>query len=418
MDIFEKISERRGPLGIHSSYAHGYFTFPKLEGPISNKMTFRGKEVLTWSLNNYLGLANHPEVRETDAKAAADFGLSTPMGARMMSGNTIYHEKLEEDLSKFVGKEDTMLVNYGYMGMASAIDALVDRNDVIVYDSESHACIIDGVRMHQGKRFVYPHNDIEKLVQQLERATKLTKNSGGGILVITEGVFGMSGDQGLLKEIVELKKDFDFRLFVDDAHGIGTLGKTGAGAGEEQGVQDGIDVYFGTFAKAFASVGGFISSTEDVIEYLRYNTRSQIFAKSMPLPLVIGNQKRLELLRDQPEHKQKLWTIVDALQSGLKEKGFDLGPTNSCVSPVIMKGGIPEATNLIFDIRENYNLFTSLVVYPVVPKDMILIRLIPTAVHTLEDVNYTVDIFEKVQGKLRNSEYNKDAFNGAGTINA
>lgn len=416
MDIFEKISKRRGPLGIHSSYAHGYFTFPKLEGPISNKMTFRGKEVLTWSLNNYLGLANHPEVREADAKAAKDWGLSTPMGARMMSGNTIYHEKLEEDLSKFVMKEDTMLVNYGYMGMVSAIDALVDRNDVIVYDSESHACIIDGVRLHQGKRFVFPHNDMEKLVQQLDRAKKLTASSGGGILVITEGVFGMSGDQGLLKEIVDLKKDYDFRLFVDDAHGIGTLGKTGAGTGEEQGVQDGIDVYFGTFAKAFASVGGFISSTEDVIEYLRYNTRSQIFAKSMPLPLVLGNQKRLELLRDEPKHKDNLWTIVNALQGGLKDHGFDLGATNSCVSPVVMQGGIPEATNMIFDIRENYNLFTSLVVYPVVPKDMILIRLIPTAVHTLEDVNYTVDIFSKVKSKLKNNEYNKEAFNGAGTV--
>jgi glycine C-acetyltransferase len=417
VDIFEKISKRRGPLGQYSTHAHGYFTFPKLEGPISNRMNFRGKEVLTWSLNNYLGLANHPDVRKTDAEAAAEWGLSSPMGARIMSGNSIHHEKLEEDLSKFVGKEDTILLNYGYMGMASAIDALVDRKDVIVYDSESHACIIDGVRMHQGKRFVFPHNDIENLKVQLERASKLTNTSGGGILVITEGVFGMAGDQGLLKEIVELKKQYDFRLFVDDAHGIGTLGATGAGTGEEQGVQDEIDVYFGTFAKAFSSVGGFISSTEDVIDYLRYNTRSQIFAKSMPMPLVIGNQKRLELLRDQPEHKQNLWKIVDALQSGLKDHGFDLGKTNSCVTPVMMHGGVAEATNMIFDLRENHNLFTSLVVYPVVPKDVILVRLIPTAVHTLEDVKYTIEIFEKAKAKLQNKEYATDSFDWVG-VNA
>ncbi|MBD81238.1 MAG: 8-amino-7-oxononanoate synthase [Crocinitomicaceae bacterium] len=413
MDIFEKISERRGPLGIYSSTAHGYFTFPKLEGPIGPRMQFRGREVLTWSLNNYLGLANHPEVRKVDADAAKEYGLGTPMGARMMSGNTIHHEKLEEDLSNFVGKEDTMLVNYGYMGMASAIDALVDRNDVIVYDSESHACIIDGVRMHQGKRFVYAHNDIEKLRQQLDRAVKLTQNSGGGILVITEGVFGMSGAQGRLKEIVDLKKNYDFRLFVDDAHGIGTLGKTGAGTGEEQGVQDGIDIYFGTFAKSFASIGGFISSTENVIDYLRYNTRSQIFAKSMPMPLVLGNQKRLEMLRDEPEHKENLWKIVNALQGGLKSSGFNLGVTNSCVTPIIMTGGVAEATNMTFYIREEYNLFTSVVVYPVVPKDMILIRIIPTASHSLEDVDLTIDIFKKVKEKLANNEFRKDAYDWA-----
>ncbi|UTW61046.1 pyridoxal phosphate-dependent aminotransferase family protein [bacterium SCSIO 12741] len=413
MDIFEKIKEKRGPLGQFSQIAHGYFTFPKLEGPISNRMTFRGKEMLVWSVNNYLGLANQPEVRAVDEQASRDFGLSNPMGARMMSGNSVYHEQLEEELSKFVMKEDTMLVNYGYMGMASTIDALVDRNDVIVYDSESHACIIDGVRMHQGKRFVFPHNDIDKLETQLERATKLTNNSGGGILVITEGVFGMAGDQGKLKEIVALKEQYDFRLFVDDAHGIGTLGATGAGTGEEQGVQDGIDIYFGTFAKAFASIGGFISSTEDVVEYLRYNTRSQIFAKSMPMPLVLGNLKRLEMLRDQPEHKAKLWEIVHALQSGLKKHGFDIGNTNSCVTPVMIKGGIPEATNLIFDLRENFHIFTSLVVYPVVPKDVIMLRLIPTAAHTLEDVNYSIETFEKVQAKLNNSEYSRDQFTWA-----
>lgn len=416
MDIFEKISERRGPLGIFSATAHGYFTFPKLEGPIGTRMQFRGREVLTWSLNNYLGLANHPDVRKVDANAAKEFGLGNPMGARMMSGNSIHHEKLEEDLSKFVAKEDTMLVNYGYMGMSSAVDALVDRKDVIVYDSDCHACIIDGIRMHQGKRFVYAHNDMGKLRQQLDRAVRLTDNSGGGILVITEGVFGMSGAQGKLKEIVDLKKEYDFRLFVDDAHGIGTMGKTGAGTGEEQGVQDGIDVYFGTFAKAFASIGGFISSTEDVVDYLRYNTRSQIFAKSMPMPLVLGNQKRLEMLRDQPEHKANLWEIVNAMQSGLRASGFNLGVTNSCVTPIIMEGGVEEATNMIFHIREEYNLFTSVVVYPVVPKGTILIRIIPTANHTLEDVNQTIEVFKKVKQKLENNEFSKDSYDWAGVV--
>ena len=416
MDIFEKISERRGPLGIFSATAHGYFTFPKLEGPIGTRMQFRGREVLTWSLNNYLGLANHPDVRKVDANAAKEFGLGNPMGARMMSGNSIHHEKLEEDLSKFVAKEDTMLVNYGYMGMSSAVDALVDRKDVIVYDSDCHACIIDGIRMHQGKRFVYAHNDMGKLRQQLDRAVRLTDNSGGGILVITEGVFGMSGAQGKLKEIVDLKKEYDFRLFVDDAHGIGTMGKTGAGTGEEQGVQDGIDVYFGTFAKAFASIGGFISSTEDVVDYLRYNTRSQIFAKSMPMPLVLGNQKRLEMLRDQPEHKANLWKIVNAMQSGLRASGFNLGVTNSCVTPIIMEGGVEEATNMIFHIREEYNLFTSVVVYPVVPKGTILIRIIPTANHTLEDVDQTIEVFKKVKQKLENNEFSKDSYDWAGVV--
>lgn len=408
MDLFEKIKANRGPLGQHAGFSHGYFTFPKLEGEISNRMKFRGKDVLVWSLNNYLGLANHPEVRKTDAESAAEFGFSNPMGARMMSGNTNYHEELERQLSEFMSKEDTILLNYGYQGCASAIDALVNRNDVIVYDSESHACIIDGVRMHQGKRFVFPHNDIEKLDLQLERATRLTQASGGGILVITEGVFGMAGDQGKLREIAALKNKYEFRLFVDDAHGIGTMGPTGAGTGEEQGINDEIDIYFGTFAKAFAGIGGFISANENVIEFLRYNMRSQIFAKSLPLPIVIGTLKRLELFRKDPSFKNNLYKISNALQKGLIEKGFDLGSTNSPVTPVHMKGGMFEACNLIFDLRENYGIFCSLVVYPVVPKDVIMLRLIPTAAHTLEDVNYTIETFEKVKAKLENNEYAKD----------
>ena len=406
--FFEKIKNNRGPIGQHAKESHGYFTFPKLEGPIGPHMIFRGKKRLNWSLNNYLGLANHPEVRKADAEAAAEFGFAAPMGARMMSGNSNYHEQLEAELSAFVQKEDTILCNFGYQATLSAIDCLVDRRDVIVYDAESHACILDGVRLHMGKRYVFKHNDMEDCEKQLARATKLADEQGGAILVITEGVFGMRGDQGKIKEIVELKKKFNFRLFVDDAHGIGTLGATGGGAGQEQGCQDGIDVYFGTFAKSFALIGGFISSDEQVVEYLRYNMRSQIFAKALPLPLVVGALKRLELMRNMPELKENLWTITNALQKGLVDAGFNIGETDTCVTPVYMNGSIPESTNLIFDLRENYNIFCSMVVYPVVPKGMIILRLIPTAVHTLEDVEYTIDAFKKIVGKLKAGEYVSD----------
>ncbi len=408
MDLFEKLLKNRGALGQYSAMGHGYFFFPKLEGEISNNMVFRGKTRLIWSLNNYLGLANHPEVRKADAEASAQYGLGLPMGARMMSGNSDYHELLEKKLSEFTQKEDTILANYGYQAMVSAIDALVDRHDVIVYDSESHACIIDGVRLHMGKRFVYPHNDMPQLEKQLERATLLTEQTGGAILVITEGVFGMRGDQGKLKEIIALKKKFRFRLFVDDAHGIGTMGKTGAGTGEEQGVQDGIDIYFGTFAKSFASIGGFISSEKQVVEYLRFNMRSQIYAKSMPMPLVIGALKRLELIRTKPELRSKLWEIVRALQGGLKQAGFSIGDTTSPVTPVYLSGSVAEATALTMDLRENYNIFCSVVIYPVVPKGIVILRLIPTAVHTLEDVSRTIAAFTKIKENLTNGIYSKD----------
>lgn len=408
MDLFDKIKKNRGPIGQHAKDSHGYFTFPKLEGDIGTRMVFRGKERLVWSLNNYLGLANHPEVRKADADAAAQFGFASPMGARMMSGNTNHHEQLENELSAFVQKEDSILLNFGYQGMVSAIDCLVDRHDVIVYDSESHACIIDGVRLHMGKRFVFPHNDIANCEKQLERATRIVKETGGSILLITEGVFGMSGDMGRLKDIVALKERFNFRLFVDDAHGFGTMGKTGAGTGEEQGVQDGIDIYFGTFAKSMALIGGFISSKEDVVEYLRYNMRSQIFAKSLPSPLVLGALKRLELLRNNPSLKDNLWSIVNALQNGLKDAGFNIGRTQSPVTPVFMNGSIGEATNLIYDMRENYDIFCSMVVYPVVPKDVIILRLIPTAMHTMKDVEYTIDAFKKAYVKLKAGEYMSD----------
>jgi len=406
LDIFDKYKADKGPLGKFSHYAHGYFTFPKLEGEIAARMNFRGKEVLTWSLNNYLGLGNHPEVRKADADATADWGLAYPMGARMMSGNTTMHEKLEDELSDFVKKEDTILLNFGYQGIMSAIDALVNRHDIIVYDAECHACIIDGVRLHQGKRFVFPHNDVENCEKQLERATKLAKETGGGILVITEGVFGMSGNQGDLKGIIALKEKFNFRLMVDDAHGFGTLGKTGAGTGEEQGVQDQIDVYFSTFAKSMAGIGAFISADKFVIEFLRYNTRSQIFAKSLPMPFVFGMLKRLEMIKSSTEQKDKLWTVVRALQSGLKEKGFNIGTTQSPVTPVILEGTPEEAARLTLDLRENYGIFCSIVLYPVVPKGVVMLRLIPTAMHTVEDVKYTIDCFESISKKLKNGVYN------------
>ncbi len=408
MDIFEKVIKNSGPLGQYASAGHGYFFFPKLEGELHSHMKFRGKEVLVWSLNNYLGLANHPEVREADAQAAKEYGMAYPMGARMMSGQTIKHEELEKQLAEFVEKEDCFLLNYGYQGVLSIIDAMVDRNDVIVYDSDAHACILDGVRLHMGKRYVYPHNNIENLEKQLQRATKLTRQTGGGILVITEGVFGMVGDLGKLKDIVELKKKYNFRFLVDDAHGFGTMGKTGAGTGEHYGVQDGIDLYFSTFAKSMAGIGAFVASDEKIITYLRYNMRSQTFAKSLPMPMVIGALKRLELIRRNTELKDRLWHIVHKLQAGLKELGFNLGQTESCVTPVYLKGTAAEASNLIVDLRETYNIFCSIVVYPVVPKGVILIRIIPTAVHTEEDVNETLSAFTDIKKRLDEGKYVSD----------
>lgn len=394
-----------GPLGQHAEDAHGYYTFPKLEGEIAPRMKFAGKEVLVWSLNNYLGLGNHPEIRKADADAAAEYGLAYPMGARMMSGNTKYHEQLENEISDLEQKEDTILLNFGYQGVLSAIDALVDRRDVIVYDAESHACIIDGVRLHQGKRFVYAHNNIENLEKQLIRAEKITEETGGGILVITEGVFGMSGNQGNLIDIVALKKKYDFRLFVDDAHGFGTMGAEGAGTGVEQGVQDGIDIYFSTFAKSMASIGAFISSDKKIINYLRYNMRSQIFAKSLPMPLVLGALKRLEMLRTQPEHKENLWKIVNALQKGLVDAGFSIGTTTTPVTPVVLNGTVAEATHLTRDLRENYSIFCSIVVYPVVPKGTIILRLIPTAAHSISDVEETITAFKDIYQNLKDGKY-------------
>ncbi|MDA9759943.1 aminotransferase class I/II-fold pyridoxal phosphate-dependent enzyme [Flavobacteriaceae bacterium] len=406
-DLFEKIYKDKGPLGKWASQAEGYFVFPKLEGQISNRMKFQGKDVITWSINDYLGLANHPEVRKVDASASNEYGSAYPMGARMMSGHTSLHEQLQQELAAFVNKEAAYVLNFGYQGIMSTIDALLGKDDVIVYDVDAHACIIDGVRLHMGKRFTYKHNDIESLEKNLERATKMAEQTGGGILVISEGVFGMRGEQGKLKEIAALKNKYNFRFLVDDAHGFGTLGATGAGAGEEQGVQDDIDVYFATFAKSMASTGAFIAADKEIIDYLKYNLRSQMFAKSLQMQLVKGALKRLDMIRTMPELKQNLWKIVNALQSGLRARGFDLGTTQSCVTPVYLKGSIPEAMALVKDLRENHGIFCSIVVYPVIPKGLILLRLIPTSMHTLEDVEETLQAFSSIRERLNSGLYKR-----------
>ena len=408
-DLFERIQTNKGPLGKWASQAEGYFVFPKLEGELGPRMKFQGKDILNWSLNDYLGLANHPEVRKADADAAIEYGAAYPMGARMMSGHTQYHEQLEQELAAFVMKESAYLLNFGYQGIMSTIDALVTRNDVIVYDVDAHACIIDGVRLHSGKRFTYRHNDVESMEKNLQRATKIATETGGGILFITEGVFGMRGQQGKLKEVVAMKKKYNFRLLVDDAHGFGTLGKTGAGAGEEQGVQDEIDVYFSTFAKSMANIGAFVAGDKDVIDYLKYNLRSQMFAKALPMIQTIGSLKRLELLRQSSEIKDKLWVNVNALQNGLKERGFNIGDTNTCITPVYLEGSIPEAMIMVNDLRENYGIFLSIVVYPVIPKGIILLRMIPTASHTLADIDETLAAFEAIREKLVNGTYKQIA---------
>ena len=399
-DVFEKLTKDGGPLGQHVERAHGYFAFPKLEGELGSRMIFRGKEKIVWSLNNYLGLVNHAETRKVDAEAAAKWGMGNPMGARMMSGETSMHEELEKVIANFVSREDAMLLNFGYQGIMSCIDTLVNRRDVIVYDGESHACLVDGVRLHMGFSYKYRHNDVEDCEKQLQRAEKMAEKNGGGILLITEGVFGMSGNQGKIREIVALKEKYNFRILIDDAHGFGSMGPTGAGADEEQNCQKDVDLYFSTFVKSMGSIGAFISGPKDIMTYLRYNVRSQIFAKSLPLIIVEGMLKRMEMLKTMPELRKKLWHNVNALQEGLKNKGFDIGTTNSPVTPVFMKGDLPEATGMVMDMRENYNIFCSVVVFPVIPKGQIIFRLIPTAAHTDEDIQITLKAFEETKKKL------------------
>jgi len=403
-DIFDKMQQSKSPLGRYSHIAHGYYSFPKLEGALGSRMRFQGKECIIWSINDYLGLGNHPEVRKVDAEAAAQWGLAYPMGARIMSGESDYHEQLEQELATFVQKESGLLLNFGYQGILSIIDTMLDRHDVVVYDKDSHACIYDGVRLHLGKRLPFEHNDINSFAKQIERATKVAEETGGGILVITEGVFGMRGNQGIVKEIAAFKDRYNFRLLVDDAHGFGTLGETGAGAGEAQGVQDKIDVYFSTFAKSMASIGAFVAADKEVIDFMRYNLRSQLFAKTLPMPLVMGAMKRLELLK-KPDLRAKLWHNVNRLQNGLREKGFDLGQTNSCVTPVFLHGTVGETAALIHDMRENYHVFCSAVMFPMVPKGTMILRLIPTAAHTDQDIDETIEAFGAIAEKLKAGSY-------------
>lgn len=407
-DLFEKMMKDAGPLGAHLKRAHGYFAFPKLEGELGNRMKFRGKEKIVWSLNNYLGMVNHPEARKVDAIAAEKWGMGNPMGSRMMSGNTDMHEELEKVLADFVSREDAMLLNFGYQGVMSCIDALVNRHDIIVFDAEAHACLVDGIRMHLGYTYKYKHNDIEDCEKQLQRAEKMAEKTGGGILVVTEGVYGMSGSQGKIKEIVALKDKYNFRILIDDAHGFGSMGATGAGADEAQGCQEKVDLYFSTFVKSMGSIGAFISGPKDIINYLRYNVRSQIFAKSLPLIVVEGMLTRMNMLKTMPELRDQLWHIVNKLQRGLKERGFDIGKTNSPVTPIYMKGGLPEATNMVVDLRENYNIFCSVVVFPVIPKGEIIFRIIPTAAHNDEDVDMTLKAFEETKKKLDAGAYKAD----------
>ena len=408
-DLFTRIKEDKGPLGNWADKAEGYYVFPKLEGPISNRMVFNGKKVITWSVNDYLGLANHPEVLKVDGEAAIEYGMAYPMGARMMSGHSKFHEQLENECAKFVSKEKAYLLNFGYQGIMSAIDALVGKNDIIVYDVDTHACIIDGVRLHPGKRFVYRHNDMESFEKNMKRAVKMAEKTGGGILAISEGVFGMRGEQGRLKEIVALKKKYNFRLLVDDAHGFGTLGEGGRGTGFEQGVQDDIDVYFATFAKSMAGIGAFLAGDKDVIQFLQYNMRSQTFAKTLPMAMVKGALKRLDMIRTMPELKDKLWQNTNSLQYGLRSAGFDLGTTQTCITPVFLKGDVPEAMALVHDLRENYGVFCSIVVYPVIPKGLIILRLIPTATHTQVDIDETIVAFTAIRELLENGTYKKIA---------
>lgn len=410
-DIFDRLKSAEGPLEQYRKKAEGYFMFPELEGEIGPRMQFLGREVITWSLNNYLGLANHPEVREADAKAAAEWGMAYPMGARMMSGQTKYHKELEDKLARFEKKEAAYLLNYGYQGMVSIIDSLVSRKDVIVYDSESHACIMDGIFLHKakgGKSFVFPHNDMERCDKMLGFATRTAEETGGGILLITEGVFGMSGDLGDIPGIVKLREKYNFRLMIDDAHGFGTMGETGAGASEHFGLMDEVDIYFATFAKSMAGIGAFVATDKAIINSLKYNMRSQIFAKSLPMPMVIGALKRLEILQTQPEHKEKLWKIAKTLQEGLVAEGFNIGNTQSPVTPVYVNGTVAEGTNVVVDLRENYNVFCSIVAYPVVPKDVLMLRLIPTASHTEKEVKETIEVFKKIKVNLEAGKYKSD----------
>jgi glycine C-acetyltransferase len=396
MDLFEKLENRPGPLGKFTSNGYGYYTFPKLEGPLGPVMKFNDKDVVVWSINDYLGIGNNEQVREIDTRVTQKYSLSAPMGARLMTGNSTEHEALENELADFVHKPDALLLNYGYQGIMSVIHCLVDRNDFLIYDELSHACIVDGKQLAMGETSVYKHNDIDSLEKQLKRATaKLKPNSS--ILVVTEGVFGMTGDLGKLKEIIALKEKYPFRLLVDDAHGFGTLGDDGSGTGTHLGCQDGVDIYFGTFAKSVALIGAFVATEPRVREFLKANARSQIFAKSLPLPIVATARERIKLIRQNPQWREKLWENTLKLRNGLKDIGYNVLPSESPVTPVLTEGSTELCTTIMRELREEHGVFVSGVAYPVVPKGMVLIRLIPMATHTDKHIEKTLNAFEAIK---------------------
>lgn len=382
----------------------------KLEGELGPHMRFNGQEVLCWSLNNYLGLANHPEIRKVDAEAAARWGMAYPMGSRMMTGQTALHEKLERQLADFECKEAAFEFNFGYQGIVSTIDSLVNRHDVIVYDAEAHACLLDGIRLHIGKKFKFRHNDIADCERILANASAIASENGGGVLLITEGVFGMTGALGILDQIVALKQKYHFRFLIDDAHGFGVMGPHGRGTSEHFGVMDGVDLYIGAYAKSMATIGGFVASDKDIITYLRYNMRSQMYAKSLPMPIVEGCLKRLELIRGEEgdARRAQLWRVTRRLQQGFRDIGYEIGPAEACVTPVYLSCGINQASNIAVDLRENYHIFCSIVTYPVIPPGMLIFRIIPTAAHTLEDVDRTLEAFRDIKQRLAQGDYDKE----------
>lgn len=410
-DIFDRIRKSAGgPLGQYREKAEGYFTFPKLEGDLGPYMKFNGQDVLCWSLNNYLGLADHPEVRRTDAEAAARWGLAYPMGSRMMTGQTALHEELERRLAAFEKKEAAFLFNFGYQGIVSTIDALVNRHDVIVYDAEDHACLLDGIRLHAGSKYKFRHNDIKDCERVLARACAEAESKGGGVLLITEGVFGMTGALGILDRIVALKSKYSFRMMIDDAHGFGVMGPHGRGTSEHFDVMDGVDIYIGAYAKSMAIIGGFVAADKAIIDYLRYNMRSQIYAKSLPMPIVEGCLKRLEII-DSPEGdmlREQLWKVTRRLQEGFREMGFEIGPAEACVTPVHVEAGVNQASNIAVALREEYHIFCSVVIYPVIPPGMVIFRIIPTAAHSMDDVERTLAAFRDIKERLDRGEFDKE----------
>lgn len=397
MDLFDKLENRPSPLGPFTSAGYGYYTFPKLEGPLGPEMKFNGKDMVVWSINDYLGVGSNEKIKQIDAEATAKYSLSAPMGARLMTGNSDEHEALEKELAAFVHKEDAQLLNFGYQGIMSVIHALVDRNDYLIYDELSHACIVDGKQLAMADKSVFKHNDIESFKKQLYRAAAKKKDNSS-ILVVTEGVFGMTGDLGILPEIIKLKEEVPFRLLVDDAHGFGTLGHDGSGTGTQLECQDGIDVYFGTFAKAVALVGAFVASEPRVIQFLKANVRSQIFAKSLPMPIVATARERLKMIRQHPEWREKLWSNTLKLREGLIKIGYNVLPSESPVTPVLTQGSTDLCQDIMRIMREEHGIFVSGVAYPVVPKGVVLIRLIPTAAHNDEHIEKTLTAFEAIKG--------------------